>query len=101
MTSASPDDLVVAFRSLPRRLREAQADTPVERTTGATSGLHTLLTEAGRLLGTGPDPMVIADAVTAVRADAWDNATLARLREIALELGQLLRQITAAGDSAD
>jgi hypothetical protein len=101
MTSASPDDLVVTFRSLPRRLREAQADTPPERTAGATSALHALLTEAGRLMGTGPDPAALGDAVAAVRADSWDDATLARLREIALEAGKFLRQIEAAGDSPD
>ena len=101
MSSASPDDLVVTFRSLPRRLREAQAETPTERTTGATSGLHAQLTEAGRLLGTGPDPLDIADAIATVNAGAWDDADLARLREIALEFGRFLRQIESAGDVAD
>lgn len=101
MTSASPDDLVVTFRSLPRRLRVARSDTPIERTIGSTSGLHTLLTEAGQLLGTGPDPLDIADAIAAVIAGAWDDADLARLREIALEFGRFLRQIESAGDVAD
>lgn len=101
MTSASPADLVVTFRSLPRRLREAQADTPAENTSGPASDLHLLLGESGRLVGANADPVTIADAIDAVPADEWDDATLDRLRVIGLELGRLLRQIEAAGDNAD
>ena len=101
MTSASPADLVVTFRSLPRRLREAQADTPAENTSGPAAGLHLLLGESGRLVGANADPVAIADAIDAVPADEWDDATLDRLRQIGLELGRLLRQIESAGDNAD
>ena len=99
MTRAAPDDLVVTFRSLPRRLREAQADTPVEHTSAVATSLQTLLGEAGRLVGANADPVAIADAIAAVRAGEWDDATLNRLRDVGLELGQLLRQIEAAGDN--
>lgn len=101
MSSASPTDLAVTFRSVPRRLREAQGDATPEATATATAELHGLLGEAGRLLGTNDDPMALADAVTAVHADAWDDAVLDRLREIALDLGRLLRHISVLSERGD
>ncbi len=101
MSSASPADLAVTFRSVPRRLREAQGDAGHESTATATSELHGLLGEAGRLLGTNDDPLAIADAIVAVHADAWDDAVLSRLREIALDLGRLLRHISALAEGSD
>jgi hypothetical protein len=101
MSSASPDDLAVTFRSIPRRLREAQGDAAHESIATSTSELQGLLGEAGRLLGTNDDPIALADAVAAVHPDAWDDAVLARLREIALDLGRLLRHIAALTQSSD
>ncbi len=98
MISASPDDLVVTFRSVPRRLREAQGETPHDEFDRLSVDMNRLLGEAGRLLGTTPDPAQVADTIAATRADAWAEATLARLREIALELGQQLRKIATAGE---
>jgi hypothetical protein len=98
MSSASPDDLVVTFRSVSRRLREAQGDTPAAEFALLSAGLTGLFGEAGRLLGAAPDPTQIADAIAATRADAWDDAVLARLREIALDVGRQLREIAAAGE---
>ena len=98
MQSASPDDPAVAFRSIPRRLREAQGEAPHELTSNPTAEMHGLLAEAGRLLGTNDDPSALADAVTAVHADAWDEAVLERLQQIALDLGRLLRHISALGE---
>lgn len=98
MTSASPDDLVVTFRSVPRRLREAQGDSPSDEFARLSSGLNQLLSEAGRLLDATPEPTAIADSIAATRPDAWDNTALTRLRELALGIGQQLRQIAAAGE---
>ncbi|MGB8862383.1 MAG: hypothetical protein WCC60_24220 [Ilumatobacteraceae bacterium] len=101
MSSASPDDLAVTFRSVPRRLREAQGDAPHASIANPASELHGLLAEAGRLLGTNEDPVALAEAVSAVHADAWDDAVLDRLREIALDLGRLLRHIAALAEGQD
>jgi hypothetical protein len=101
MSSDSPRDLAVTFRSIPRRLREAQGDAPHESTSTATSELHGLMGEAGRLLGTNEDPMALADAIEAVPADAWDDAVLDRLRQIALDLGRLLRHISQVAESGN
>jgi len=98
MTGASPDDLVVTFRSVSRRLREAQGDTTSEEFGRLSIELQQLLGDAGRLLGTTADPTRLADAIAAVRPDAWEETTLSRLREIALDIGRQLRTIAAAGD---
>ena len=98
MSSASPGDLAVTFRSVPRRLREAHGDTPNDEFDRLSGDMNRLLGEAGRLLGTTADPTRLADTIAATCADAWSEATLDRLREIALELGQQLRKITAAGE---
>lgn len=98
MTSESPDDLVVTFRSVPRRLRESQGETLDADFDRLAIGLNRLLAEAGRSMGTTAEPPQIADAIAATPADAWVPATLDRLREIALAIGHELRQLTAAGE---
>lgn len=101
MSSSSPSDLAVTFRSIPRRLREALGDTP----TGATKGISAELSEqigiAARLMHTTPDPVAVADAIEAVPADDWDDATLTSLRTAALDIGRLLRAITAVAEGDD
>lgn len=99
MSSASPADLAVTFRSVPRRLHEAQGDAPHEIIANPASELQGLLGEAGRLLGTNEDPTTIADAISNVHADDWDDVTMKRLREIALDLGRLLRHIAALSEA--
>jgi nucleotide-binding universal stress UspA family protein len=94
MSSSSPSDLAVAFRSVERRLREAFGD-DVPSAEG-TDGIQRAVDEAARLLHTTPQPGAVADAIDAVPADAWDVAVLDRLRELALELGAQLRRLAAA-----
>lgn len=99
MSSSSPDDLAIAFRSVNRRLHEATGDSAPEVTAAAQAELRGHLEHAGRLLGTAGDPAAIADAIGATRPDHWDTAVLDELRRIALESGRLLRHIaTLAGN---
>ncbi|HQZ36254.1 MAG TPA: hypothetical protein PK020_17635 [Ilumatobacteraceae bacterium] len=98
MTSASPDDLVVTFRSVPRRLREAQGDSPKAEFDHLCVELERLVGEAGRLMRTPADTSRIADAIAATPADAWPEVTLDELRGIALAIGHELRTIAAAGE---
>jgi hypothetical protein len=98
MSGSSPDDLAIAFRSLSRRLKEAQGDAAPEVTASAHAEVRSLLDEAGRLLGAAADPAAVADAIAATKADQWDAALLDRLRAIAIDLGRLVRHIgTLAG----
>ena len=91
MSSSSPADLAVTFRSIPRRLREAYGDDQP----AAGSDLASQLAAAGRLLGTSPDPVAIATAIEARRPKEWDDATLEGLRQVGLEVGAELRRIAA------
>ncbi len=99
MSGSSPEDLAVAFRSVTRRLHEAQGDQPTDEAVAPTAELHVLLADAGRLLHTGADPSVIADAIEALPADRWDPELLEKIRTIALDVGRLLRHITALGEA--
>src|SRR5688572_22361634 len=99
MSSASPSDLAVTFRSVPRRLREAQGDGPPSAdATGPAGELQGLLAEAGRLVRSSADPNSIADAIETVANDDWTDDVLGRLREIALDVGRLLRHIAALNE---
>ncbi|MCU1361567.1 MAG: hypothetical protein JWN99_2856 [Ilumatobacteraceae bacterium] len=101
MSSTSPSDLATTFRSIPRRLKEAQGKTPSDVTAAHTSAIDRHLSTAGSLLHTSADPSSIASAIEAIPADAWDDATLDQLRSIALEMGSGLRSIAAANPDAD
>lgn len=103
MSSSSPSDLAVTFRSIPRRLREAVGDSPPGLTAGITSELTDQIAIAAKIMHSAPDPSAIADAIEAVPADEWDESTLASLRTTALDVGRLLRAIAAVaeGDSDD
>ena len=95
MSGSSPADLAIAFRALSRRLGEAQGDAPPEVTASAHGEVQSLLVEAGRLLGTTAEPSAVADAIGTMKADQWDPALLDRLRAIAIDLGRLVRHISA------
>jgi hypothetical protein len=103
MSSSSPSDLAVTLRSVPRRLREAVGETPPGATAGITAELNEQIGIAARLMHSASDPTAIADAIDAVPADAWDEATLNSLRTTALDIGRLLRAIAAVaeGDGDD
>ena len=93
MSSTSPSDLAVAFRSLPRRLHEARGDAPDDVTGGPTAELDRTIVRAARLLGTTGGPEEVADAIDARHPEDWDEAVLDELRTIAMEAGRVLRHI--------
>jgi hypothetical protein len=101
MSSSSPSDLSVTLRSVPRRLHEAVGDAPPSATAGITKELNDQIALAAQLMHTGADPEAIADAIDAVPADDWDDATLNSLRTTALDIGRLLRAIAAVAEGDD
>lgn len=103
MSTSSPSDLAVTFRSVPRRLREAIGDAPRDATSGITAELNEQLGNAARLMHSAAEPDAIADAIDAVPADEWDDTILTSLRGTALDIGRLLRAIAAVaeGDEFD
>jgi len=101
MSSTSPRDLAVTLRSVPRRLHEAVGDVSTGATAGVTAELNEQIRVAAGLMHSAADPVAIADAIEAVPADAWDDATLAKLRTTALDIGRLLRAAAAAAERTD
>ena len=101
MSSSSPSDLSVTFRSVLRRLREALGDSPSSSTAGISAELNEQIGVAAGLMHSAADPGAIADAIDAVPADDWDEATLTSLRTTALDIGRLLRAIAAVAESDD
>jgi hypothetical protein len=107
MAGSSPSDLVVAFRSFPRRLREAlaQAEGDAERTRAAEAEaveLGRLVQEAATTVGASAagDLDAASEAVAArigsIEPDEWDEARLERLRQLALDGGRVLREVESA-----
>ena len=101
MSSSSPSDLAVTFRSVPRRLREALGDNPPDATAGITAELNEQIGIAAGLMRTSADPGAIADAIEDVPADSWNEATLTSLRSAALDVGRLLRALAAVAEDGD
>ena len=99
MSSSSPSDLAVTMRSVPRRLREAVGDAPPSVIGGIAAELDEQIAIAARLMHSAAEPEAIADAIEAIPADEWDDATLATLRSTALDIGRLLRAIAAVAES--
>ena len=98
MSSSSPSDLSVTYRSIPRRLREALGDTPPETTSGIAAELNEQIGIAAGLMHSAADPVAISDAIDAVPADEWNDARLTPLRSAALDIGSLLRAIAAVAE---
>ena len=101
MSKSTPEDLAVTFRSLARRLREAIGDADPATVGGAVGQLHGHVEASAALLHVPADANVVADTLDARPPDEWDDATLDELRQQALEIGAILRRISAVTGAED
>lgn len=101
MSGSSPSDLAITFRSLPRRLREAQGEVPIEAIDPQLADIDRHLERARTLLGSNPDAASIATAIDARAAGDWTDQLLGELQGIALAIGGALRSINAANPDAE
>jgi hypothetical protein len=97
LDKTAPYDLAIAFRGIPRRLREAQGDSGPH----GDSVIDGLLAKAAAVMHTAADPVAIADAIHEVPPGEWDQADLDQIRAIALDVGAALRQIAAHNGHPD
>ena len=97
MSKTTPGDLVVAYRSLIRRRMEALDAADEAPVSGLLGELDGHLAAAGKLVGVGPDPVAIADAIAARPARDWDVATIEALRQHATDAAGVLRRIAESG----
>jgi hypothetical protein len=107
VAGSSPSDLAVAFRSFPRRLREAVAlaEGDPDRTRAAearAAELDRVVQDASATVGAsaGADLVAgteaVAGRIESIEPDEWDEARLERLRTLALDGGRILREVEAA-----
>jgi hypothetical protein len=101
MSKTTPDDLVVAYRSLPRRRAEAVDAADAAPVGGLLTEFDQHIAAAAALLGTAADPQAIASAISARPARDWDGATIDRLRHHATEAGAVLRRIADLAPPVD
>ncbi len=99
MPDSTPDDLAVAFRSLARRQKEAIGDADPRAFSALTGELQRHIEAAATAIGSAPDGSSVAAAIASRRE--WDDATLASLRQSALDAGAVLRRLAAAAESDD
>lgn len=95
MSHASPSDLAVAYRSMPRRLHEALDGCDDAHTWSGHGRMTSAMAEAALLLGTDVDAAAVAEAIDARHLDDWQDADLRRLETLALQLGALVREAAA------
>jgi hypothetical protein len=103
VADSTPQDVAVAFRSFPRRLRAAldTAETDADRAKAGplVAQLEDLVRDVARTVGVPTSGAIadvatnVADAVENRPADQWTSDQLEQLREAALEGGRLLRQV--------
>jgi hypothetical protein len=101
MSSSSPSDLAITFRSIPRRLHEAVGDASPTATAGVAAELDEQIAAAARLMRSTAEPAAIAAAIEAIPADEWVDSTLNSLRTTALDIGRLLRAMAAVAEADD
>ena len=96
MSKSTPDDLVVAFRSLDRRRLEAIDAADGAPAPGPLGDLDRHITAAATLLGTTSRASAVADAIAARSTDEWDESVLDTLRYHATGAGTALRRVVDA-----
>ena len=84
MSASAPSDLAVAFRSLPRRLREGSSDdVPAAAVATAQAGVAAAIASAAAVLGCAASAEAVASAIQARKARDWTDADLAAIQSSA------------------
>jgi hypothetical protein len=94
MAKSTPDDLAVAFRSLARRLRDAQHDdnAPSEVAT-AEAAVQGAVTAAATVLGAAPTPDDVAAAIQERHIEDWKDHELDALQTHANDAARAIRTL--------
>ena len=101
MSTSTPADLAIAFRSLPRRLREASIlDVAPDAIATATSALDSAVVASARLLGCSASVEAIASRIDERRLDDWTAGDIESLQAYAREAGTAIRVVHDLADRA-
>jgi hypothetical protein len=101
MSKTTPDDLVVAYRSLVRRRGEALEAAKEAPVGSLLAELDRHIAAAAAAVGSAPDPSALAASIASRPGRDWDPATLETLRQHAVEAGSVLRRIAESGPPAE
>ena len=92
--NTSPADLVVAFRSLPRRLDEATtADSPPEAVESATAEVHEAITAAATQLDAAATAEGVAAAIDHRLLTDWTDDEISKLQGHAIAAATAIRTL--------
>lgn len=101
MSTSTPADLAIAFRSLPRRLREASIlDVGPDASTTATSAVESAMSAAARLLGCSASAESIASTIEQRHLDDWKAGDIDSLQDNARAAGTAIRVMHDLADRA-
>lgn len=99
MSTSSPADLAVAFRSLHRRLRDAATeDVSPQAVAAAEAAVAAAVSRAADLLGCTADAESVGAALTARHASDWTDADLAAIQAAADRAARAIRELTDLTD---
>ena len=94
MAKSTPDDLAVAFRSLARRLREAQHDdTTLDEVARAEAAVQGAVTAAATVLGAAATPEGVASAIQERHIEDWKDHELDALQTHANDAARAIRTL--------
>lgn len=94
MSTSTPADLAVAFRSLHRRLDQAPTDdTPPDAVDRARSAVQTAITNAASQLGAAATAEGVAAAIDHRHLSDWGDADLQALQKEALAAAKAIRDL--------
>lgn len=99
MTTSSPSDLAVAFRSFPRRLEQAVGDdTPPSAVQTANDSVHAAVVDAATRLGSAATPEGVAAAIDHRHLPDWTDDDLAGLQANADAAAKAIRTLEQQRD---
>jgi len=101
MSTSTPADLSIAFRSLPRRLREASIlDVAPDAIAVATSAVEDALSASAHLLGCSATVESISSAIDMRHLDDWSASDLVLLQSHARQAGTAIRVLHDLADGS-
>lgn len=101
MTQSTPSDLAIAFRSLPRRLREASAGDVDQVDIGtATATVEDAINAAASLMNCESTANDVASLIERRPLVEWTAAQLSQLQSYASASGAAIRELQDRNDKA-
>jgi hypothetical protein len=91
MSTSSPTDLAVAFRSMPRRLRQASNDAAPSAISAAATSVSSIIAQAARLMSCEASSDAVAAAIGDRDLEDWTDQDLISLQALAQTAGRAIR----------